>query len=343
MQREFSSLLDDGYRLKFSSRISTDSEGMLKRLFAKGLKPKHKIELFDTAFYFSNVRQMPELRFFVTFIVQGKVIYPRIIYKDLSLSWRTASHFTFLDEDIWIGKGDVRDEIIDGEEVEVSDESTTELPLEMQTAVEGLLASTKKPASGEGILELVLRMSPPDRIRPYQDFLAQRIKAQSNPKNLINKGRAVARFKKKNDPGSLHVTKGFEPDFKNGIVEHSQSMSKLYGGVLNRYRILSSNKKAQYYFIAGKTHVWMYPIQALTTELSSFGVRTIDVVADDDLFLPGYEYHHMEKTENGMELYSQIPKGYAGEVCPVDEDKADASPWLNEISLIKQFRKATKH
>jgi hypothetical protein len=60
------------------------------------------------------------------------------------------------------------------------------------------------------------------------------------------------------------------------------------------------------------------------------------VHADDDLFIPGYEYHHLE--ENG-ELYSQIPTGYVGETCPFDDAKADASPWLNELPIIKLFKR----
>jgi len=82
------------------------------------------------------------------------------------------------------------------------------------------------------------------------------------------------------------------------------------------------------------------PPQATTTELSSYGVRTIDVVADDDLFIPGYEYHHYEENEFGeQELFSQIPPGFAGEVCELDDAKADASPWLDKIPIIQKFRR----
>ena len=83
----------------------------------------------------------------------------------------------------------------------------------------------------------------------------------------------------------------------------------------------------------------MLPPQATTVELSSYGVRTIDVQADDDMFIPGWEYHHYEETKNGVELYSQIPPGFAGEVCPLDDAKADAGPWLDKIPIIKPFRK----
>lgn len=314
-----------------------------EQLFESRLRAKHKISLFETDFYLSNVLQIPELRFFVAYLIQRvrsrSYVYPRIIYKDLSLTWRSASHFSVTDGEIWIGKGDVRDEIQNGVEMVVSVESTTDLPLEMQTALESLLSWTKRPQSGKGVIESVLRQAPSSRVEPYRDFVLPRVKASANRKNLINRGRPIARFTRRNDPESLKLTSGFEPDFAGGIIERSQSKSRLYGGQLHRFRILSTNRQIQYYFIAGPKHVWIIPPQALTTELSSYGVRTIDVLADDDLFVPGYEYHHFEETKTGFELYSQIPEGFAGEVCPVDDAKADASPWLDRIPLIQQFRR----
>ena len=308
------------------------------------LKAKHKIELFDTQFYFTNVFQIPELRFFVCYVVQRTKnqkwqIWPRIVYKDLSLVWRSASHFSNVDDQIWIGKGDVFEVVQNGQEMIVSNEATTDLPLEMQTAVEGLLGFLKRPMNGKGILDLVLRKSPGDRIEPYRDFVAPREYAASNPKNLIHRGRNVLRFARRHVPESLKIVKGFEPDFQSGIIERGASKSRLYGGRLQRFRVLSTNKKVHYYFFAGAKHVWTAPPQALTTELSSYGVRTIDVVADDDLFIPGYEYHHYEETARGLELYSQIPAGFVGEECPLDDAKADASPWLDRIPLIQRFRK----
>ena len=304
-----------------------------------------KIELFDYRFYFTNVRQIPDLRFFVCYIAEKSKkptaqwnIYARIVYKDLSLVWRAASHFTFLDEEIWIGKGDVRVEMHGDEEMLVSNEATTDLPIEMQSAIESLLA-WKCRASSNALLSLVLRKAGGDRLEPYRDFVEPRERAASNKGNLINRGRSVAKFTRKNDPKSLVIAKGFEPDFLNGIIEQTDSFSKLYGGRLTRFRILSTNKKIQYYFFAGPKHVWIVPPQATNTELSSYGVRTIDVEADDDLFIPGYEYHHYEETPNGPELYSQIPIGFAGGECPFDDAKADASPWLDKIPVVQSFRR----
>lgn len=342
VRREFEALVNAETPFRVAGLARKDPGVLLKnRLF-----PAHKIELFETRFYLTNALQIPELRFVVAYVVQknakGKLtIFPRIFYKDLSLAWRSASHFAYEnDGDIWIGKGDVRGHMENGDDMVESIESTTDLPLEMQSAVEGLLGLASKTRKGsEKMLQWILRQGPSDRVEPYHDFVAPRQKAAANPRNLINRGRPVAWFSNTSDPTSLKFTRGFEPDFSNGIVERSTSRSKLYGGKLRRFRILSTNEKIQYYFIAGPKHVWIIPPQATTTQISSYGVRTIDVIADDDLFIPGWEYHHFEETQDGLELYSQIPPGFAGEVCPHDDAKADASPWLDQIPIIQQFRR----
>ena len=88
--------------------------------------------------------------------------------------------------------------------------------------------------------------------------------------------------------------------------------------------------------MAGPRQVWIIPDQATTTQLSSYGVRTIDVVADDDLFLPGYEYHGGENGELGAD---QIPEGFAGEISELDPSRADASPWLDRLPVVREFRR----
>jgi len=345
--REFGKLLELDSRLI----VVGDARDNPDDLFDHGLKPKFKISLFDTQYFLTGIQQIPELRFVVGYIVQPRRsrrtgsnrpafdISARIIYKDLSLVWRTTSHFTFVDNAIWIGKGDIRSRIVGDDEYITSDESTTDVPLEILTALEHLTVKTRRPRQGRKSIDLVLRRARGDRIRPFSDFTNPRRRAFANPRNRINRGRTIARFTRKNDPTSLKIRAGFEPDFSDGIVERSQTRSSMYGGTLNRFRILSENRKIQYFFIAGPHHVWIIPPQALTTELSSFGVRTIDVIADDDLFIPGYEYHYYEDTPNGSQLHSQIPAGFVGETCPSHEDKADASPWLEKIPVIQQFRR----
>jgi hypothetical protein len=68
-------------------------------------------------------------------------------------------------------------------------------------------------------------------------------------------------------------------------------------------------------------------------------VRTVDVRADDDLFVPGLEYHFLDDAWDPPELYSQIPAGYAGAASPVDDARADASPWLDRLPVIEEFRR----
>ena len=112
-------------------------------------------------------------------------------------------------------------------------------------------------------------------------------------------------------------------------MEISLSKSKIYGGEIRKYRIVSKNREIQYQFLAAPRQVWIIPPQTLTTELSSYGVRTIDVNADEDLCVPGYEYHYMDDTEDPPRLYSQIPRGFVGETSEVDPSRAsDQQPAL---------------
>ena len=115
--------------------------------------------------------------------------------------------------------------------------------------------------------------------------------------------------------------------------------SKIYGGPVERFRILSRNRIIQYLFFAGPRQVWIVPPQATTTQLSSFGVRTIDVEADEDLFVPGYEYHFEDDSVDPPVPYSQIPPGFAGPASEIDPARADASPWLDRLPVVQEFRR----
>ena len=132
--------------------------------------------------------------------------------------------------------------------------------------------------------------------------------SRSSAGDLINAGRSIARFTRHHDPSSLRFVAGFEPDFSRGGLEAADSSSRLYGGKLRRYRIVSRNRRVQYLFMAAPKQVWIGALQATTTELSSYGVRTVDVIAPDDLLIPAFEYHYMD----GDVLVSQIPKDYIG-------------------------------
>jgi len=344
IHRELAGLLAGGAKIRAAGLASKDPSALARgRYSATSL-----LELFGTRFYLSDYFQTPQLRFFIAYIVQpdeaGRVrsVWPRIIYKDGSLVWRTASHMVSSDDDFWIGKGDIRSRIVGDEEHYESVESTTDLPFEMQTALELAARRTIRIRNERRALDLVLRNAPSSRVRAYPDFTAPRELAARNPRNLVNGGRPVARFRSRGgrkDPSTLTFVPGYEPDFRKGVLESATSTSVLYGGTLGRYRVLSKNRRIQYLFFAGAKQVWIIPPQALTTVLSTFGVRTVDVVVDDDLCCPGYEYHFLDDTVDPPEFYSQIPDGYAGEVGPHDPSRADASPWLDKLSVIREFRK----
>jgi hypothetical protein len=339
--REFRRLIDAGAPIRCAGDARDDPECLL----SIGYTPKYRVDLFGTRYYLTNVRQNPDIRFFVAYVVQKNQrteqveIFPRIFYKDISLIWRSASHFVRSEDENWIGKGEMRTYVIDGEEIEQSVEETTDLPLEIQTALETLSRRARRVPFDEVAIALVLRRGPDDRIEPYRDFLEPRVQARSDPSNLINRGRSIARFTRKNDPTSLRFVKGFEPDFDRGVVEVSTSKSKLYGGLLKRFRILSENQKIQYLFFAGPQSAWIIPPQATTANLTSYGVRAIDVIADEDLCIPGYEYHFIDHSQDPPVLVSQIPKGFAGATNGFDPARADASQWIDRLPVIREFRR----
>lgn len=307
-------------------------------LLSRGYAPRFRVDLFDATYYLSAVRQNEDLRLFVGWVSNGarpdarERLHARLFYKDVSLIWRVASHFARSAHENWIGKGDVRIARDGAYDVETSHESTTDLPFEVQDAFERANRAAKLVRYDPDAVEHVLRRAPDDRIRAYSSFTLPRRRARANPRNLVNGERPVARFARPGDPESLRFAPGFEPDFARGVLEQSELQSSLYGGVVRRFRILSGNRRIQYLFMAGPHHVWIIPPQATTTEISSFGVRTIDVAIDDDLCVPGWEYH-------GGEL-DQIPPGYAGERHPRDPSRADASPWLERLPVIRAFRRA---
>ena len=306
-----------------------------RRLLSQGYAPRHRIDLFDTRFYLADVRQNDYVRYFVAYVVQAESAFPRIFYKDVSLVWRCASHLTRLGGDLWIGKGETTTVVEDGQELVTSLETTTDLPVELQDGLEAVLRRAQKIPEDLAALGRILRRGPDGRLEPYHDFLEPRRRARANPKNRVHGGRPVARFTRRGDPTSLRFAPGFEPDLRTGLLETSRSRSRLYGGALRRYRILSRNRCIQYFFMAGPRHVWIVPPQATTTEISSYGLRTVDVAADEDLFVPGFEYHYRE----GGHLHTQIPAGFAGAPSEADPHRADASAWLDRLPIVRAFRR----
>jgi hypothetical protein len=318
-------------------------------LLSQGYTPKHKLQLFDVTYYLTNLRFDDAFGFFVAWVMlaqnpdtsprsRQREIHPRIFYKDLSLAWRVASHCIRTDQDNWIGKGDLKIGFEDGIQMEYSAEETTNLPIEIQAALDVISHKARAHRDNRAV-ELILRSAPDGRFEPYHDFTAPRRKAMSDPSNRINRGEAVAWFERENNPASLRFASGFEPDFGHGVIEVNKLRSRMYGGEIQKFRILSSNKQIQYQFIAAPKHVWIIPPQTLTREIMSYGVRTIDVHTDENLCVPGYEYHFIDETEDPPRLHSQIPPGFAGEASKIDPSRADASPWLEELPIIQEFRK----
>jgi len=335
VEREFRALLAAGLALRPCGAARAAPERLLR-----GYAPKHAVALFDAAFYLTNLREDENFRFFVAYVrlPGARVLHPRIFYKDSSLVWRSPSHYVRSDTENWIGKGDLKPCVVDGEEVLYAAEETTNLPLEIQHALD--LASRAAPRVRRDLraVPLVLRRGGEHRVACYADFSAPRRRAMADPRNRVNGGRPVATFARPGDPASLRFAPGFAPDFERGVVESHASKSRLYGGDVRKYRILSENRAIQWLFVAGPRHVWIVPPQTLTTEFTSYGVRSVDVNVDEDLCVPGYEYHFVDDTEDPPRLYSQIPAGFAGPPSEVDPSRADASPWLEKLPVVQAFR-----
>lgn len=338
---EFLDLTKDGKRVKC---VGTARRTPAK-LLALGYVPRHRVDLFNVSFYLSAIRKNDDVRFCVAYVAinesatAGPTVYSRLFYKDGSLLWRSASHFTKTRYENWIGKGDLKLVREDDGEFYYSAEHTTDLPLEMQSAMETVNASTSNAVVDERAIGLVVRRSSPTRLIAYKDFTDPRRKAARNKRNLVNGGRPIAHFTRANDPASLVFVKGFEPDFSRvARLDVTSSHSRLYEGRVYRHRFFSKNRKMQYLFFSGPKRVWLGYPQPLTRELSRYGVRTIDVTVPDDLVVPGMEYHYLE-TDDPPVWMSQIPPGYAGAISPTDPWRADASKWLNELSVVKEFRR----
>jgi len=337
--REFRSLLDDGVRLLPAGKARNNPSILLERRYV----PRHSVRLFDAVYYLTDFLFEEGLNFFVAYVGlpgqdggKTRTLHPRIFYKDSSLVWRVASHVVRTNGEDWIGKGDVR-WIKDGEEERLdSDEDTTNLPYEIQAAFD-TISRRRKPRRDDDAVALVLRNAPANRVQAYADFNEPRRRAAAA--NPIHGGRPVARITRRDDPTSLRFARGFEPDFKNGVLEKQGSASRLYGGVADKYRILSVNRRVQYQFVASPTHVWVNPPQALTAEITSYGVRALHVPADDEIFVPGYEYHFVDESCDPPDVDSQIPEGFAGKPSEIDPGRADASPWIEKLPVIREFRR----
>jgi hypothetical protein len=331
--------VEDGARLRPAGEVRADPT----RLLSMGYTPKHKIRLFTTTYYLCNRRYDDHLDFFVAYVIPNDdrstaSIYPRIFYKDISLMWRCATHYARSENENWIGKGALKRVIEDGEEMLVSAEETTNLPLEVQPALDRLSNMALKFRRDDHAIARILRKAPDDRLEPYRDFTEPRQKAMAHPHGRINGGDSIAYFTKRDDPTSLRFVAGFEPDFDHGVLETCGVASRFYHGRVRKFRILSANRLVQFQFAEAPRHAWVNPPQALTTEITTYGVRSVDVHADEHLFVPGYEYHYMDDRSDPPQLHTQIPAGFAGERSHVDDSRSDASAWTERLPVIQEFR-----
>lgn len=339
VSRQFRQMIKGGAKLVVDGQAKSQPLGLLGR----GYTPKYAVDLFGTRYFLCNRRNTDGLKVLPAYVMPPRAsdtgaakIYARVFYKDSSLVWRSASHYVNTDDEHWIGKGAVRWLDKRGERGWYSAEETTNLPFEIQEALDTVSQRGPRRQTDRQVLSLILRNAPSNRVSPYRDFQAPRDRAMAIASQQINSNKSIAWFEDENDPASLKFVSGYEPDFKT-VIDVSTSRSTMYGSPIHKYRIASSNRRVQYLFVHGPKHVWIVNPQALSTEISSYGLRTVDAVVDEDLVIPGYEF---VDNEGSGEVDDQIPPGFAGDVCPVDPDRADASPWNEAMPVIQAFRRA---
>lgn len=338
VQRRFRALLAGGAELRPAGRARRDPRVLLEPPYL----PRHVVRLFSATIFLTGYLFDDALGFCIAYVAldgpggaPARRVFPRLFYKDSSLVWRVASHFVHDHEEYWIGKGDVRLERRPDGDFLCTAEETTNLPYELQPALDVVSRAARRRRCDDAVL-LVLREGPSGRIEPYADFVAPRRRAAA--RHRIHGGRPVAWFARPGDPGSLRFARGFEPDFAGGVLEETSAASRFYGGELRKVRILATNRSIQYLFIASPTHAWVNPPQALTTELSTYAVRTVDVLADELVFVPGYEYHETDGEDPALH-HSQIPERFAGPPHPADPARADASAWIEALPVVRAFRR----
>ena len=337
VRTRFLQLLESGYGLRFDGAPQADPRAILR----SGYTPKYSIELFGTRFFACKLRDVDGIKVIPAYVIPApgepgsQKIFARAFYKDSSLVWRAASHYINQEGDRWIGKGAVKWVSKRGERGWFSAEETTNLPFELQAALDSVGRSHSRRGSDHKVLSLFLRNAPAGRVEPYQDFTGPRQRAMANAQDRINGGRPVAWFEDDHDPRSLRFAQGFAPDFAQ-VIDLSEAKSRMYGGRIQKIRIASGNGLIQYLFVVAPKHIWIVHAQSLTMQLSSFGLRTVDVIADEELFIPGYEFY--DHSGNG-EADDQIPAGFAGAICPGDPDRADASPWNDLLPIVRAIRR----
>lgn len=341
--RQFRELLHSGWQLLPAGTARHQPQELLH-----GYTPKHVLEFFGHRYFLTNVRHDNQFRFFVGYVQTAKIhpfqrertLYPRIFYKDSSLIWRVATHYIKSENEHWIGKGDIKPVVENGEQAWYSAEETTNLPYEIQNALDAVSRRVSTARPDRRALAMILRNAPDKRVIPYADFSTPRQVAMADPALRINNNQPVAWFTRANDPRSLRFAPGFAPDFDDGLIAASTSRSRLYGGQIRRFRLASINRQIQYLVMKAPRQTWIIPPQAMTDEIFSYGVRAVDAEVDDNLCIPGYEYHYLDQHDDPPSLFSQIPAGFAGPASKVDPLRADASPWNHQMPIVTAFHAA---
>ncbi|MDP3703201.1 MAG: cysteine peptidase family C39 domain-containing protein, partial [Candidatus Omnitrophota bacterium] len=281
-----------------------------------GLGPKHQVQFGQDHFYISDAFIDAGGRTaFLAYLLHRDsttgqpVIFVNAYYKSNSQNvWRAASHHA----GPWIGKG--------------FGEAGQMLPMELQSTFEHIVASQR---ASQGVYE-----------KPGRFFDVLGFDVQGPMVSMVVGGPNRVVIAELNHAGQtnpalanhhINFRPGYEPDFHRGVVEHFQADNPVYSKVTS-YVILSANRQVQYLFnVDGAGRVWVGGVQGTSETLIRQGVRrdNLQYVVPEELLTPAFEY------------LKQMPTGYleARNVHPRNLQYADASAFLNKISVIQEFRR----
>jgi len=118
-----------------------------------------------------------------------------------------------------------------------------------------LITPIDAPKENPTTMSQVTRFGAGKRPEAYPEFTAPRKIARMEERNLINWNKPVVTFGRKGNPKSQKVVRGYEPDYKTGIIEISVDRGPLiahYGGKVTKYRIVSKNRKIHDTLVLGQ-------------------------------------------------------------------------------------------
>ncbi len=323
-------LLLDGARPHFDRLVERGTpiqiygQTSFRALERDGLGPKHQVKFGADTYYFSHpFIDAGGRTVFVMYLhhvdsTTGRpVIFVNAVYRSNSQNvWRAASSSP---DGRYIGKG--------------LGETSQMLPVELQGHLERMVSHQQV---GGGLHEIPGRfyhVLGEDERTPLVTLLNVR-QLPNTPKVIVAREDTSRHMDPHVANHHFIFTPGYEPNFHHGVVHNFTTENPIYG-MVSSYVVRSTNGALQYLFNVDRAgRVWIGGVQTTSVALNRQGVRVDRVTVPDALLTPAFEY------------LRQMPRGYEvgplhmkERMHPTDSHYADATPFLNQLGVIQDFRR----